>query len=376
MLDLEKIALLVASRMGPLLADHRRCTRIRSPLSKCSLCQELCPVQALSFHQGEGISFADSCLECGLCAAVCPTGALKIQEPTEMNLLQKIEALGENGAAVALGCRRNRELDQGVLTVPCLGSLSREFLLLLDGLPFPVYLIHNEETCSGCPVTKGGELCRERLKELRSFQEGLGLASFSIKNVGQVPGKVFSRKRAASGLGRRAFFRSLWGGARKVPLMALESFLNGETEKEKGITELPGLKADRLAFLQRALLPVHSPAPIPFLAQPFLRQACHFCRACVVLCPVGALKCEVDGDHYRLLLHQNLCTGCGLCAQVCYHESLELAPAAVAHVKREEPLVLAQGEKKSCSICGQEMIISGPAEECFLCRKKALLDAN
>ena len=110
-----------------------------------------------------------------------------------MNLLQKIEALGENGAAVALGCRRNRELDQGVLTVPCLGSLSREFLLLLDGLPFPVYLIHNEETCSGCPVTKGGELYRERLKELRSFQEGLDWPLFH-QECGTGPRKVFPEK--------------------------------------------------------------------------------------------------------------------------------------------------------------------------------------
>ncbi|HHX50244.1 MAG TPA: 4Fe-4S binding protein, partial [Clostridia bacterium] len=117
MFDLEKIALLVVSRMGPLLVDHRRCTKVRSPLSKCSLCQDICPVQALSFNQ-EGISFADSCLECGLCAGVCPTGALKIQEPTEMNLLEKIEKMGEDGASIAISCRQNRELDQRVLTVP------------------------------------------------------------------------------------------------------------------------------------------------------------------------------------------------------------------------------------------------------------------
>jgi ferredoxin len=229
----------------------------------------------------------------------------------------------------------------------------------------------------GLPGDQGRRALPERLKELRSFQEGLGLASFLSRMWDRFPGKVFSQKRAASGLGRRAFFRSLWGGARKVPLMALESFLNTgpEQEQEQGITELPGLTVDRLEFLKRALAPVNSEVQIPFLQQPFLQQACHYCRACVVLCPVGALKCEV-GDDYRLLLHQDLCTGCGLCTQVCYHQSLGLTPATVAGMKKEEPLVLALGRKKSCSTCGQEMIVSGSVEECFICQKKALLDVN
>ncbi|HHX50177.1 MAG TPA: 4Fe-4S dicluster domain-containing protein [Clostridia bacterium] len=246
---------------------------------------------------------------------------------------------------------------------------------MLDGLSFPVHLIHSEKNCSTCPVTGGGDVYIDRLKEVRSFGDRLGLDCLSIKNVGKVPSLISTRKVSHSGLGRRAFFRSMWGGARKVPLMALESLLNTGPEQEQGITELPGLTVDRLEFLKRALAPVNSDVQLTFLQQPFLQQTCHYCRACVVLCPVGALKCEV-GDDYRLLLHQDLCTGCGLCTQVCYHQSLGLAPATVAGMKKEEPLVLALGRKKSCSTCGQEMIVSGPVEECFICQKKALLDVN
>lgn len=374
MFDLEKIALLVVSRMGHLLVDHRRCTRVRSPLSQCSLCQDICPVRAISFGQ-DGISLADNCLECGLCAGVCPTGALKIQEPTERNVLDKIEKMGENGVPIVVACSRNQELDERVLKVPCLGSLSREFLLVLDGLSFPIHLIYSEKTCSICPVSGGGNIYLEKLEEVRSFEDSLGLGIFSIKNVETVPSLVSAKKISHSDMGRREFFRSMWGGAKKVPLMALESLLGTETEPEaeKGITELPEMTVDRLEFLKRALASVTSEFQLPFLLRPQLQKTCYFCRTCAVLCPVGALKCVVGGD-YQLFLHQDLCTGCGLCTQVCYHQSLGLVPATVSGVKSEEPLVLALGEKKNCSTCGQEIIVSGPVEECFMCQKKAVLD--
>ncbi len=371
-MDLEKIASLVASRTGPLLVDHRLCSRVRSPLSRCTLCLDICPVQAISISKGRKIILSEACLECGLCAAVCPTAALKIQEPTELELLSRIEKMGESGTDVVLGCGHNRELGRGVLTVPCLGALSREFLFALDKLTFPIHVVYSESLCDPCPIKLGGDLYIKRLAEVRSVGKMMGLDPHSINNVTKPPAMEPDRSKqqeADNAVGRRAFFKSMWGGAKQVPLLALDGLLGAEPQVEKGVTEISGLAVDRIEILKKTVDAVDSQAQLPLLDHPQLQSACYFCRTCVILCPVGALKCA-EGDKCKLFLHTDLCVGCGLCAQVCFHKSLVMQPAVVADLRKDEPKVLAIGEKKKCSGCGQGIISSGEDEKCPICRKK------
>ena len=372
--DLERLAQFVTSRMGPLLVEHQRCSRTRSPLSKCSHCIDICPENALSFG-AEGIEIADNCLECGLCAGVCPTGALGIQEPTQLALLEKIRSLNTQGVTIAIGCRRQPELNPKGLSVPCLGCLSREFLLVLEQASHPVYFVLAEEKCAECPVTGGREHCLNRLTEVGQIIATLGLKGGAIRLVPEAPPIKIPKKKEDTDPSRRAFFRSIFSGAKQVPKAMVQSILDDEPAEDAGsIKAVSGVEVDRQRLLRKGLEPLkESMGELDLLQRPVLQSTCHFCRACTILCPLGALKCS---DDYRLTLDTGKCTGCGLCTDICLHQSLALGPGKIAQLYQAEPELLAQGVKGRCQSCGQEMVTSEENEFCFICAKRAAMMAN
>lgn len=372
--DLERLAQFVTSRMGPLLVEHQRCSRTRSPLSKCSHCIDICPENALSFG-AEGIEIADNCLQCGLCAGVCPTGALGIQEPTQLALLEKIRSLNTQGVTIAIGCRRQPELNPKGLSVPCLGSLSREFLLVLEQSSHPVYFVLSEEKCAECQVTGGGDHCLKQLAEVGRVIDSLGLKGGAISLVPEAPPIKIPKKKEDTDPSRRAFFRSIFSGAKQMPKAMVLSMLDDETtEEESSIKAVSGVEADRQRLLRRGFEQVkESMEELDLLQRPVLQSTCHFCRACTILCPLGALKCS---DDYRLTLDTGKCTGCGLCIEICLHQSLALGPGKIAQLYQAEPELLAQGVKGRCQSCGQEMVTSEENEFCFICAKRAAMMAN
>lgn len=368
MFDLEKLALLVTSRMGPLLVEHQRCSRVRSPLSKCSRCLDICPIDALSFDH-EGISIDDTCLECGLCAGVCPTDALGIQEPTELALLDRLLTIGEQGGTAGLGCRQESELNPRGASIPCIGSLSQEFLLTLDQAPFPIYFILASEKCEQCKVVGGGEHALKQLAEARETLKNLGLKGNAIKIVPEAPLYKVVRKKRSTDPGRRAFFQSVFTGAKQVPQNMLQSVLQQSKKDDASIKAMASIEVSRLRLLKQALASQgDSTRELELLAQPKLQGTCHFCRACVILCPVGALKCT---DDYQLLHEAGRCTGCGLCTEICLHKSLTMDSALIKDFCQEETILIAQGTRGQCDTCGQEMIASDAKKQCFICERKA-----
>jgi len=373
--DLEKLAELVVARMGPLQVDHRRCTRARSPLSQCSRCVDICPPGALAFSE-QGIEIADHCVECGLCAGVCPTEALQIQEPTELVLLDKIEASGAQGGAAAIGCRRQPQLNPRGWAVPCLGSLSRALLLVLDQSPFPVYLVMDEEKCAQCPAARGYQHCLGLLGEVRELLQTLGLKGGALRPVREAPPVKTAKPKASADPSRRAFFRSLLAGVKQVPAMVIQTVLEEPVQEAPAVQPIQpveGVETGRLRLLKRGLQGRQDDKrAFGWLARPAVHSACYFCRACTVLCPVGAIKCSED---YRLTVDTGRCTGCGLCADICLYRSLVMVPGPIGNLFREEPVLLAQGVKGRCRSCGQEMIASEKIEICYICEKRASLSS-
>lgn len=371
--DLEKLAEFVISRMGPLLVDHQHCARTRSPLSKCSCCTDICPQDCITFGE-EGIEIADSCLECGLCAGVCPTGALQIQEPTELALLDKIDTMGRQGSTIVIGCRRQPQLNPKGLAVPCLGSLSLEFLLVLEQSPFPVYLVINEEQCARCPVAGGGAHCLSLLAQVQQLAQTLELTRGAIRLAAEAPPVKIVKPKQNTDPSRRAFFRSVFAGAKQVQAAVIQSFLEQPPNSGSGtIQAVAGTEASRQNLLKRGLRERKEDLrELDLIKRPVLQSACHFCRACTILCPLGALKCS---DDYRLTLDTGRCTGCGLCTEICLHHSLALVPGQIADLYLEQPVLLAQGIKGRCASCGQEMITSEEQQNCFICEKRAAMFA-
>ena len=58
--------------------QNTACSKVLSPLSTCQKCQEICPVQALSFADGQWS--ARECIGCGLCVIACPNHVFRLDE--------------------------------------------------------------------------------------------------------------------------------------------------------------------------------------------------------------------------------------------------------------------------------------------------------
>lgn len=55
---------------------EKECLRKKFSWSKCSLCVEICPTKALSFHQSGVDLDRQKCDQCGLCVLACPVNAI------------------------------------------------------------------------------------------------------------------------------------------------------------------------------------------------------------------------------------------------------------------------------------------------------------
>ncbi|MGF7184525.1 ferredoxin [Desulfitispora alkaliphila] len=378
-MDLEKIVELVNSRMGPMAVEHKRCIKVKSPMSSCDKCLQNCPVDALKIDLEGKITFSDNCIECGHCAAACPTQALAIQEPTELNLLNRAEKLGKSGGTVVLGCKQHPVKGAESMLVPCLGALTPEFLLNLEMRSYPVYVTLDEENCAQCKMMSGQEKFQEAHKKALELKDLLVLPGTGLKVVEKVPTikQPTGKKRARQvevDEGRRNFFGSIFGGLKKAPQAAVDTIAEPFIEKGEEhpvITKMPEITTDRIKLLQNAVLQTGTKGevPVPHITRPKSGEnPCFFCRACATMCPVGALNCDEEAGE---LTHNTRdCTGCGLCTEICFHKSLELKPSLLSELGEKEKRVLFSGTKGTCESCGVQTTSSDQIEKCPICRKK------
>lgn len=49
-------------------------------------------------------------------------------------------------------------------------------------------------------------------------------------------------------------------------------------------------------------------------------EGCCFCQECQYVCPVGAIYMDAKGAH----INEDLCVGCGTCADNCASEAITL----------------------------------------------------
>lgn len=310
MLNLEKISAVVQEELSGLAIQRARCSLARSHLSRCRACQEVCPTNAITLTE-EGPQ-VENCLECGLCAAQCPTGALVWKKPTFKELLAKVERLVNSEGIAYLYCSPGAgwAKDERCLQVPCLGSIPWECWLEILLLGDKVKLLLSPSSCQNCQVSTGQQVWQ---KELKKAQEIIG---HEISIVSQIPvSKSQKSEENQKHRERREFFSLIFNLAKNTPAKILangQNLANSPSPSEK--------RQVLIDFIQKN--PEHG-AKIQ-VPQPFFNEGCQFCGACSLLCPQGALRQEEGEEGKKITLDGQVCSGCGLCGEICYHQGIEL----------------------------------------------------
>ncbi|MDW7674817.1 MAG: 4Fe-4S binding protein [Bacillota bacterium] len=331
MIDVEKLIDYVSTRMKTIAIKHSRCCKVISPLSKCNLCYDICPSKAIN-HDDDKIVILESCYECGMCAAVCPTEALSIQKPTEFDLLEEIEKAGHSDSKIVLTCRENNKgVLQDAIVIPCLGSLSVEFLFFLNTLEFPIYILSSEVNCQSCRIAKGRTIYFEQLKKAAIWQQNINNTVNSINNVTEISSIINSKEQSNDKLdiGRRQLFANVFSSVKKIPRLTIDSFSASQKKAYNNDENNLVFHSFRLQILKKRLsiININEDCVLDNLFQPFHDKKCFLCKACVILCPVNALIYEQSNG--TILLKTDKCTGCGLCVDICYNKSLKLKTKTV-----------------------------------------------
>lgn len=350
MLIFEKAIQNMSTRMSQLKVDKSRCTHNRSRLSKCSKCIDICPVDGIEI-KNKNVIIKDNCIECGLCAGVCPTDSIRIQEPTEKNLYSYMEKQAKENEDIILTCNRNENTNNDSFKVACLGSLSLEFLIGLDILPVNANVLYKDENCMNCEVKRGIETYLENLKKMRAIKEILEIEVSSIVHMEKAPKKKRKKINRDQEVDeeRRDFLSSIFKTTKNLPNIAIGQILGDGNKKEKSraIVSNPIFKKYKIlsdiskelreeGMMDRELI---------YYNKPYLKDNCKLCGACSLLCPMGALTMEETEDEKILMLNNELCSGCELCTEVCYHKSLGMENKNLYDFSNNDLFIIAKEEK-------------------------------
>lgn len=310
LLNIEKITTAVQEELTGLIISRARCSLARSHLSRCRLCQEVCPAGALTLTE-EGPR-VENCRECGLCAGQCPTGALTWKRPDLEALLAGVKKLANSEGLVYLYCASQAGLAKGAksVQVPCLGSIPWEGWLELLLLGERVKILLPLKSCQNCRVSTGGRIWQEQLTKA---QEIMGRKIAIVSQIPVLP-KAQEEKKNQRQRGRREFFALIFNLAKNTPAKVLL-----DQEVKNNPTPSP-----RRRVLMNFLRKNPEYAAKIRLKLPVFNERCQFCGACSLLCPQGALTLEEGVNGKGLELDRHLCSGCGLCVEICYHRGAEM----------------------------------------------------
>ncbi len=330
------------------------CLPLRQRMDGCDACRAACPAGALLFEDA-GLALHADCHGCGRCLPACPMGALDLPEARPA----VAAASGEpSRSALAIDCRRVPARLRGEITVPCLGALDAAALLELRAQAGARGIeLRDRGWCADCPAGGDGA---------HPAQAAVNACIMHLVELGQPPARwprlvdaALPAKHAlplgtgSAALSRRAFFARFAEPVR----------VRGAPAARRSMPASPAhasLARNRLLAALSALAPAGRTTAH---AHPLLRATtrCRDHQGCVRVCPTGALRAWREHETGGLRFAAAQCIACGLCAQHCPEQALQLsAPSATASPNDGEA-TLTRHTRARCTGCGAELRIDAEA---------------
>lgn len=349
--------------------DSRSCSRVKWPKSSCRLCQDGCPVGALSLNPYVKID-EDRCTSCGACISLCPNGAFSAERRGDPALVQEMKLLivrSPGKKVVRIGCRKPAGGTDDVLALPCLGRLTEALVLApfaLGGEGVEIL----QPNCNGCTSEGAAKPLEQVLslsRHLLVFAKGQG-NWISVSNP-----KVSTLEPHHSGV--RLTRRGLFGAARHELRHSTVALLHqeGSTLLPEAIPPGNHKRANLLAVLkpfeQRQSLPVDVRG-LP-LAAVEVGETCAGCNVCETVCAPGALRRLEMEDAVSLIFKPHLCTGCAACQQACLFKAITLGHTYdLSWLMSQEEREVAKLVKRRCIRCHREYRACSGQFRCPACR--------
>jgi len=361
------------------------CSRFRTPKSGCSICADLCPVDAIVISE-KGAAIESGCIGCGVCVSVCPNGAFRTKgnddEKIIGEIMEKVKAQGREGVSLTsfrISCERG---DNGAdLIVPCLGRLIEAMLIEPIKAGFSGVEISQPE-CEQCPNSKAAlhiDRIIDRGAELYEMV-GAGRNRISVKRIPLCP---LSNKPGKS-VSRREFLSVFKTKAAEAAVTSLPEIGTKKEEKETFVDTLNKRHENfKRSLLIRALegfsssKEVYISATDAMLADIEVSSKCTACGVCAALCPTGALTQKWENEQFYLNFKPLQCTNCRVCTGTCMPGAIKMKEKArLNYLLENAEFRVLEAKRKTCSVCRMDFVqaegirfsdMPGESDICPLC---------
>lgn len=335
---MKKLSEVFIKKIDKIEVDANKCTKVRSVLSQCQACLEVCPTNSIKIIQDE--IQLEPCLDCGLCTAVCPTNALRWNHPPIIQLYN--QWLNQSRKKFVLTCAkladqyRNAEIN----TVPCLGMIPSELWKALAYDLSDIQILCSEEICHTCKITEGYEQLQKELAKANVLD---GAIQFSTEVSDASEEIDHDRRRMLSALFSEvketntiALKEMLEVNQSKSPFEKFDHYVEEQNKISEMVDEVHAMKISVLDKLLNDTL-IHTDKREILLnllkkdaklesetevLLPKVYESCTLCGACAFLCPTDALYI----DEESLIIAPSKCVACHLCVEICWEKHIELKP--------------------------------------------------
>lgn len=376
-MDSGNVAALAAREASAAPARAQLCKRVRYRQSGCRICLEICPEGAITLDPGPAVS--ERCTRCGLCQSACPTEVFQGEVHSDQHLLRRIDPVlraerrAGAGRALEVHCGEAEPSRRDSVAVPCLGSLTGNFLLGAVALGArPLNLVRGD--CSSCRLQAGQMLLEQAMAAYLALAPAAGLDGAAVT--------LEKRQRSARApSARRKFLARVAGGGEQRagdwPAPGI-----GNQGPDRGTENAGAGPAPGRTLLQALLRGICGSPGSPLCYSPRLPWAslridqakCATCGTCVRLCPTGAITRRIEGDRLSHYFSGGLCVNCRLCQEACPQQVISFDPVLDARdLLRDEARPITDIRLHGCEICGETL----PEREgrfCLTCQRRGRVE--
>jgi ferredoxin len=323
---------------------ERLCAHGRNRRSGCNACVEICSAGAIA-DAGDLVAVNPYlCAGCGACTTVCPTGALGYAYPSAAHTGMRIKAAlhayaqagGRDPVLLVHGAEGAALLDAvdvpgRVLPLGVHHTASTGIDIWLAALAWGAAGVTVLMTDAEAPQYAAA--LDEQMTIAQTIMTGLGYAGAHVQLL-RVTGPddlAPALQHAPRGAvpARRAGF-NVAADKRNTLDYALEHLLREAPQP-----------VDEIAL----------PAGSPFGLLAVDAGKCSLCMACVGACPASALQDGQNAPQLRFI--EKNCVQCGLCADTCPEDAIQLVPRLSFRDTRKQPVVLNETQPFHCIRCNK-----------------------